>query len=177
MTTRTNEKPYDPEADAELWAEPIRKWASSGFLRGFTGLKSETIPLGKTRLPSMAFYTKALESLNSGEPDGPELERRMSYMEAVGERLRKIQSESINKHFRLAALGQFADLVVALLILGIILGLILNVGQFNPMAIVLMLLLGIKLLVVRHYATRVVATAHAAFRSELSLKMPWEVRP
>lgn len=158
----------------ERLSAPINKWARMGFLRGFCGMRTEALPAGRMTLPSAAFNDIATRCLLHGAPDEEETEVRKRFILDVDEDLRAAQSSAIKKHFKYAAIGQIFDIIMAISIIAIFIGLVVNVGVFEPLAFMLILLLSISLIALRISANRVVKVAEQAFKVQADdIRLPW----
>lgn len=169
-----NKNKYNSDVLVSQLSAPMKKWAEMGFMRGFAGVRTEVLPKGKMVLPSAAFNELAKRSLREGEPNPEEFEIRTAYVAEVDQKLREMQGEAINRHFKFAAIGQMVDIGMALGILALIAGLLIRVGPFHPLTMALIFLLAIKLLFVRHSARRLLNIAQDAFKAKADkIRLPW----
>lgn len=172
-TTDLNIK-YDSDHIVSQLSAPMKKWAEMGFMRGFVGLKTEALPKGKMVLPSAAFNEVASKFIGNGMPTNEELALRKKFIAEVDQKLREMQGDAINRHFKFATIGQFVDILMALVITMLIIGLLIRVGPYHPVTMGLITLLGVKLLFVRHSAKRVLDLAQSAFKSKADqIRLPW----
>jgi hypothetical protein len=165
---------YDSDIIVEQLSAPMKKWAKMGFMRGFVGLRTEALPKGKMVLPSAAFNEVALKAIDEGKPTYEEMTLRTRFVAEVDQKLREMQGEAINRHFKFATIGQFVDIVMAIGITILIVGLLIRVGPYHPITMALVPLFGVKLLFVRHSAKRVLNIAQQAFKSKADqIGLPW----
>ena len=165
---------YNSDDIVSQLSVPMQKWAAMGFMRGFAGIRSEVLPKGKMILPSAAFTEIAKNAVSDGNPSEEELEIRKAYVADVDLKLRQMQGDAINKHFKFAAIGQLFDIGMAVGILALIAGLLIRVGPMHPLTMSLIFLLAVKLLFVRHSAKRVLNIAQVAFKSKADkIRLPW----
>lgn len=165
---------YDSDEIVSQLSAPMKKWAAMGFMRGFAGLRTEALPKGKMVLPSAAFNEIAQQTLKEGDPTDEEIQVRKTYVAEVDQKLREMQGEAINRHFKFAAIGQSVDIMMAIAIVALVVGLLVRVGAYHPLTISLIFLLAVKLLFVRHSAKRVLNIAQAAFKSKADqIRLPW----
>ncbi|MBY3432834.1 hypothetical protein HFN89_01420 [Rhizobium laguerreae] len=166
---------YDAQGDATALAAPLLKWARIGFLRGFSGVRKEILPVGAMVLPSKAFGDVAWESLGSLPHEGEEYEERHRYILEVEEILRQRQSQFVEDHYRNSVWGHVCDFLMALVFVGLMIGLLRTVGPYSPLTIGLLSLIGIKILFLHVSVRRAIRIAQSAFQfSRDDIKLPWD---
>ncbi|MCS4088416.1 hypothetical protein [Rhizobium sp. BK176] len=171
----TGKSQYDAMGDATTLAAPLRKWARIGFLRGFSGVRKEILPMGAMILPSKAFGDVAWESLNSISHEGEEYEARHRYVLEVEEILRQRQSQFVEDHYRNSVWGHICDFLLALVFVGLMIGLLTSVGPLSPLTIGLLSLIGIKIIFLHVSVRRAIRIAQSAFQfSRDDIKLPWD---
>lgn len=170
-----NETSWDAAAAAEALAAPLRAWAWTGFLRGFSGTRKEVLPLGSMRLPSKAFTEVAMAEIEGAS--GEEYEARHRYILEVEEALRRKQNEFIRLHYRNTVWGHAADFALGLTMAGLMIGLICRVGPYSPVTPILMGLIALKGAFLHCSVKRAIRIADRAFdvRNE-DVLLPWRSR-
>jgi hypothetical protein len=165
---------YDALGDATALAAPLRKWARIGFLRGFSGIRKEIVPIGEMTLPSKAFSEVAWESLASIPHEDPEYEARHQYIMAVEEILRQRQTQFVEDHYRNSVWGHVCDFILAFVFVGLMVGLLMTVGPFSSLTLVLLMLIGIKIVFLQISVRRAIGIAQSAFKfSKDDIVLPW----
>lgn len=165
---------YNAKSDAEKLSASMKKWASIGFLRGFSGIREEVLPKGKMNLPSAAFHEAATRDIET-VTDEMERMRRLSYIAAVEAKLREAQAEYINAHFTKAAFGQAVDMALGLAVIAMTVGLIVRVGAFHPLTFAFLVLFALKLVFMHFTVRHMLKAASKGFRSEASeISLPWD---
>ncbi|MDW9481771.1 hypothetical protein GOB57_24285 [Sinorhizobium meliloti] len=165
---------YDAMGDANALAAPLSKWARIGFLRGFSGIRKEILPMGEMVLPSKAFSGVAWESLESIPHGGAEYEARHRYILEVEEILLQKQTQFVEDHYRNSMWGHVCDFVLALVFVVLMVALLMTVGPFSSLTLVLLALIGIKILFLQISVRRAIGIAQAAFQfSRDDVVLPW----
>lgn len=171
----TGNNHYDAMEDATALAAPLRKWARIGFLRGFSGIRKEILPMGEMVLPSKAFAEVAWESLDSIPHESAEYEKRHRYVLEVEEILRQRQTQFVEDHYRNSVLGHVCDFLLALVFMALMAALIMTVGPFSSLTLSLLSLIGIKILFLQISVRRAIGIAQAAFKvSRDDIRLPWD---
>lgn len=166
---------YDAMADANALAAPLRKWARIGFLRGFSGVRKEILPMGQMVLPSKAFSVVAWESLDATPRDTPEYDERHRYILELEEILRQKQTQFVEDHYRNSVWGHICDFLLALVFVVLMIALMVKVGPFSSLTLALLALIGIKILFLQVSVRRAIRIAQDAFQFSLeNVKLPWE---
>lgn len=170
----TGKSHYDAMGDATALAAPLRKWARIGFLRGFSGIRKEILPMGEMVLPSKAFSEVAWESLATIPHEGPEYEARHGYIIAVEEILRQRQTQFVEDHYRNSVWGHVCDFLLALVFIGLMVALLMTVGPFSSLTLILLSLIGVKIFFLQISVRRAIGIAQSAFKfSKEDIKLPW----
>jgi hypothetical protein len=166
---------YDAKGDANALAAPLRKWARIGFLRGFSGVRREILPMGAMVLPSKAFSEVAWESLEQTPSDTPEYEERHRYILDVEEILRQRQTQFVEDHYRNSVWGHVCDFLLAMLFAVLMVELLLTVGPLSVLTLVLLALIGVKIVFLHVSVRRAIRIAQSAFQvSHEDIKLPWD---
>jgi hypothetical protein len=169
-------KNYDAKADADLLAQPLKKWANIGFLRGFAGVRNEIIPGGEVTLPSSVFHRVAIDQIGYGNPSKEEMAKRLKYVEDVVAMLSQSQAHYVEEHYKRSIYGHIADFITALIMTGLIIGLFQTYGYFHPLALSLVGLLGAKLLFLFVSVRRMIKIARNTFAKQtMNISLPWIV--
>ena len=169
---------YDAQGDAVALSAPLRKWARIGFLRGFSGVRKEILPVGEMVLPSKAFSEVAWENLASIPHETPEYAERHRYVMEVEEILRQRQTQFVEDHLRSSMWGHVCDFLLALLFLGLMAGLMFTVGPYSHLTLSLLGLIAMKILFLQISVRRAIGIAQSAFQfSREDVKLPWETEP
>jgi hypothetical protein len=165
---------YDARKDATALAQPLRKWARIGFLRGFAGISKEILPLGEMVLPSRAFSEVAWESLHATPAGTPEYEARQRYVMEVEEILVDYQTTCVESHIRNFFYGKLCDFLMAVLFASLMIGLVLEVGAFSGLTLCLFALIFVKIFFLQVSVRRAIGIAQSAFRfSRDDIRLPW----
>nr|WP_250808363.1 hypothetical protein [Neorhizobium tomejilense] len=165
---------YDAQKDAAALAAPLKKWARLGFLRGFSGIRKEMLPLGQMSLPSKAFSEVAWESLSATPADTPEYKERHRYVMEVEEILAQRQTRFVEDHIRNFFLGKLCDIFMALVFAALMIGLVLQVGAFSGLTLCLFALIFVKIFYLHVSVRRALGIAQAAFQcSRDDVRLPW----
>lgn len=163
---------YDAVKDAEELAEPMRRWARIGFMKGFAGVRTEVLPKGRVSLPSAAFHDAATKGLDEVEEE--EAARRRAYIAAVEARLREVQAQSIQQHYARSVMGRIADFALGLMVVALAVGLIFRFGAFHPVTLAFLVLFAAKLAFMQVSVRRFLKVADEAFNQQADrIRLPW----
>ena len=169
-----NKSVYDAHKDADDLLKPLKKWASIGFLRGFSFTRREVVPEGFMALPSTVFLKVATESLKESQVDKDERASREKYVQEVEEILRERQNKLVDAHFKSSVIGRVLDILLGLAFVLLMVTLFLSVGPFSKFTISFMVGMSLILMLLQLSVGRFIKVAEAAFFMEkTSVKLPW----
>lgn len=166
---------YDARSDATRYAANLRRWASSGFVRGLAGMRSEVLPAGAMQLPSEAFHEFATKTMTDDVSVGDERSAREAYLSDVEDMLSEAQQGAIEQHHVLSLWGYLADITISLVSIAVGFVTVLTFGVFHPVTAVFLVATGTAFFMLSFAAKRVVTLSRLVFHAETAtFSLPWD---
>lgn len=165
---------YDARGDAARYAANLRRWASSGFVRGLAGMRSEVLPAGAMQPPSEAFHEFATAALAEDTSTGDHRFARETYLSDVEDLLSDVQQEAIEHHHHLALWGYLADIAISLASIVAAFVIVMTFGVFHPVTAVFLVTTATLFFMLSFAARRVVTLSRLVFHAEsATFSLPW----